>query len=215
MTKKFLLALILTVSAFAATAETVVDLGTTRINSQSTTATLSAKSDFQLNKVEPKFKIDYIYQSQNNITIKDRLDFLSAVEKPVSRRLYLQGALRYEHDNLRQHQEKHVTTLGLGIKVIDTSSFAVNYEIAPGYQFYEPRNTAMIRNSVTFYYEFSSGITVSNSITAENTSNSSYLHNVAEVSTEISSNLDLVFHHVYRKEDVTDNITGVKLRIKF
>ena len=215
MIKKVVSAILLTAVAFTAAAENVLDLGATRINSDSTTATLSIKSRFHGSVIEPRFEIDYIYQSQNGDMIKDRLDFLAAADRPVSDRFYLQGALRYEHDDLRQHREKYVATAGLGVRVIESDSLTVNYEIAPGYQFYEPQDTAMVRNSIAARYQFSSGVAVSNNTTIESGGNDTYVRNITEVSTRISDNLSLVFDHTYRRETETDNITGIKLRIAF
>lgn len=203
------------ITPWSVSASGTIDIGATRINSESTTITASMNSSFTISEAEPKLEIGYIYQSQDGITTKDRLDILTAVDMPLSDRFYSQGAIRVEYDSIREFKDKQVVTVGIGTHLVKNEKTSIRYEFAPGYQFYSPQNTAIIRNSLFAGYKVSKGITVSNNTSVELGSNDEYIKNVTELSNSLTEKLSLILEHTFLQETTTDNITSIKLRIKF
>lgn len=211
--KKILVMLLLLPSL--ALAETTLDLGLNRNNTESLSASVNFKNTRTMGIHDAEISVSYLYKETNSEKTLDRFDFFNKLNLNVNDRHYLQASLRTERDTLRTIENKYVLALGHGYKIFNGERFKTSHELSLGYQFYEDDSSAVVRSNTKVSYQIAKNLSAGNELMLEQGKNL-ITKNVTAISMDLEKNLTLSLNHTYLDQEVkTDNITAIKLGIRF
>jgi putative salt-induced outer membrane protein YdiY len=211
---KKILAMLLLLPSLAL-AETTLDFGLNRNNSESLSASVNFKNTRTMGIYDAEISVSYLYKETNSEKTLDRFDVFNKLNLNVNDRHYLQASLRTERDTLRTIENKYVLALGHGYKIFNGERFKTSHELSLGYQFYEDDSSAVVRSNTKVSYQIAKNLSAGNELMLEQGKNL-ITKNVTAISMDIEKNLTLSLDHTYLDQEVkTDNITAIKLGIRF
>lgn len=198
-----------------ALAESTLDLGLNRNNSESLSASVNFKNTQTIGMYDAENSVSYLYKETNSEKTLDRFDFFNRLNLNVNDRHYLQASLRIERDTLRTIENRYVLALGHGYKIFNGERFKTSHELSLGYQFYEDDSSAVVRSNTKVSYQIADNLSAGNELMLEQGKNL-ITKNVTTIRMDLEKNLTLSLDHTYLDQEVkTDNITAIKLGIRF
>lgn len=198
-----------------ALAETTLDLGLNRNNSESLSVSVNFKNTRTMGIYDAENSVSYLYKETNSEKTLDRFDVFNRLNLNVNDRHYLQASLRIERDTLRTIENRYVLALGHGYKIFNGERFKTSHELSLGYQFYEDDSSAVVRSNTKVSYQIAKSLSAGNELMLEQGKNL-ITKNITAISMDLEKNLTLSLDHTYLDQEVkTDNITAIKLGIRF
>lgn len=199
----------------SALAETTLDLGLNRNNSESLSVSVNFKNTRTMGIYDAENSVSYLYKETNSEKTLDRFDVFNRLNLNVNDRHYLQASLRIERDTLRTIENRYVLALGHGYKIFNGERFKTSHELSLGYQFYEDDSSAVVRSNTKVSYQIAKNLSAGNELMLEQGKNL-ITKNITAISMDLEKNLTLSLDHTYLDQEVkTDNITAIKLGIRF
>lgn len=220
MRKKLKIALLLLLGSFIISirpvaADSIAKIGGTFVNvDHSAVLTASFDNKWETDLWQGTFEADYAFKKGDSGETINKFNTNGKLIKSLNAKHYTFGIASYDYDKFRTSNDRIVSGIGHGYKIIRTDRMKASIENSIAYLMTNGSNEPIIRSSLWYAYKVSDVISFNNKFLWES-GKTDYTRNETSFDYSLTENVTLGMKNVYTKDPVEYSIFNITLGVKF
>ena len=196
-------------------AGTQAKIGGTFVNiDESAVLTASFDNKWETDLWQGTFEADYAYKREEAGETLNKFNTNGKLIKDLTSKHYAIAVASYDYDKFRTNNDRIVSGIGHGYKILRTERSKASIENSIAYLKSNGNNEPIIRSSLWYNFKMTDSITFNNKFLWES-GDDDYMRNETSFDYNLTDNVTVGIKNVYTKDPVEYSIFNITLGVKF